>query len=740
MTETKKCVVRPCRNQRTDLKEAFHVYFSATTISLLGLHAGKLCNIITPDNRSLPAIAWKAVEKVKDYAILTTRILQEAYNLKLDDEVIILRSEKSVRDAKEVVLEEISDTDHDNAPSFSSEDDKISWSHLLTYHVRKAQVVCPGLSFQGIKGVGEQRSFKVVRVNGSYDPALYSSEQTKIIHIQDRSINKAEPKAVQTETLKITNELIGGLDSQINKINRILRPYSNLGAESTNYANYKIRRGGFILHGVHGTGKSKILGKIANAGWNKVFHIDGTNIFPKHGQVEDSVHKMFADANDHQPSVIIIDNLDRFARKIDSLDDSQSFSSQFTQSLCAAFDRREDNRVLVVAATDRLETIAPGLRCRKRFQYEIEITVPNTTSRMEILKLLCDFPSTRSFPQLEVLAERTHGFVGADLEELVHAAADNAVDRLLSESDDILWEDLIVGLKGTMPEFAEQDIESALAVVKPTIKKEEIGGLPKVKWSDIARSDDLKKEFEHVVKSFKVRLYSTSYWLFRSYCTQGYEEREQGGFEPVKSVLLYGPPGCSKTMTAQAIASERELSFFAVSAAEFYSMYVGESERALRDIFNKARTACPSIIFFDEIDAIGRSRGSDHGGLNVLQTMLTEIDGIVPLKGVFIMAATNRKDLLDPALLRRFDRKIFMGLPDFETRLAIIRMKTQHMPVDSVLDLTELARATEGFSGSDVAQIFKAAGHRAMDQEIICQEHVDDALADMCREMEMVKI
>lgn len=492
MTETKKYTVRPCKNQRTDLRDAFRVHFSTNTLSLLRLNAGDLCNIITSDNRSLPAKAWPAVDKVMDSIVMTTKTLQEAYNLHLGDQVTISRSENPASDAaaEEIVVEEIPDTDHGNPPAYRDKEDKTHWSSLLRYHACQAQELCPGVVFKSIRSIGEQRSFRVVRINDSHDLGLYSSKHTKIVRIQDN----AQSAAVQTGILEITNELIGGLNSQIDQINKILRPYSNCGIEFKKNARHRTRRGGIILHGPHGTGKSMILGEIVKAGWNRVLHITRNTIsLPKTSRTE-AVQKIFTNANDHQPSVVIIDDLDKFAGKTNLLDDQHSL--HIAPSLQEAFDQREDNRVLVVAATNRLANIVPDLRRRGRFEYEIEITVPNTQSRKEILKLLCGLPATSSHLQLEALAERTHGYVGDDLEGLLQVASDHTA---------------VGNPEGSMWDLAEQDIESALNVVRPTTMKEAIRGLPKVKWSDIAGSDDLKKKFEHVVASFKVCLRSTSY-------------------------------------------------------------------------------------------------------------------------------------------------------------------------------------------------------------------------------------
>lgn len=489
MTELKKYTVRPCKNQRTDLRNSFRVHVSLATLSSLRLNSEGLCNIITLDNRSLPAIASAA--KVMDSVVMTTRTLQVAYGLNLGDQVTISRSDESVRDAEEIVLEEVPDTSHDIPPPYKDEEHKTHWSYLLRYHACQAQVLCHGMVFKSISSVGERRSFRVVRTSGSQDPGLYNSEHTTKVHIQERIINNAQSTDAQTGILEITNERIGGLHSQINEINKILRPYSNCGIEFKKYAWHEPRRGGLILHGPKGTGKSMILGEIAKAGWNRVFHITRKTISLPKTSRDEAVRSIFADANAHQPSVVIIDGLDRFAGKTNPPDDQHSL--HIASSLQEAFDHQEDNRVLVVAATDCLANIVTDLRDYGRFHHEIEISVPNSPSRKEILKLLCRLSATSSHPQLEALAERTHGYVGKDLKELLQVAADNTA------------EDIPKG------DLAEQDIESALNLVKPGIMKGAIQGLPKVKWSDIAGSDGLKKQLEHVVTSIKVCLRTTSY-------------------------------------------------------------------------------------------------------------------------------------------------------------------------------------------------------------------------------------
>jgi AAA family ATPase len=350
-------------------------------------------------------------------------------------------------------------------------------------------------------------------------------------------------------------------------------------------------------------------------------------------------------------------------------------------------------KVIVVAATNRPNAIDPALRRPGRFDREIEIGIPDAVGRKHILDiLLAKMPNTLTAEEVGAIAARTHGYVGADLTSLVREAASAAITR---------WHASPSG----EPTLTHADVLATLPNIRPSAMREVFVETPTVRWSDIGGQDEVKAKLRECVE-----------WpLTRA------ESFTRLGVEAPKGVLLYGPPGCSKTMTAKALATESGLNFLAVKGPELLNKYVGESERAVREIFRKARAAAPSIVFFDEIDALGANRdGADgaHGG--VLTSLLNEMDGVEALSGVTVVAATNRPDVLDPALTRpgRLDRILYVGAPDAQTRRDIFALRFRSMAVEPGVDLDELAMITEGCSGAEVASICQDAALAAMNEDL----------------------
>ncbi|KAL8862337.1 MAG: hypothetical protein Q9178_001346 [Gyalolechia marmorata] len=509
-----------------------------------------------------------------------------------------------------------------------------------------------------------------------------------------------------TQPANLEATALGGLDAQVAQLNSKIERYTSSASSYKIKSTHRPRRGAIVLYGPSGTGKSTLLRMIAEIGsWSKVYCInDIIDSTPKDGR-DAAIRKTFEDAHRYQPSLIIVDTLDVYAGKVELVNDLQS--SGIVSSLCKGLDARDDSRVLVVAAARNLALVDESLRYPGRFEIEIEIPVPGTEARAQILNLAFGSPRDSKDEQLLRLADSTHGYVGSDLRQLLNAAMDQAYWRLQASHSDKRIDalDNLDTEKWTFTEmFTMSDIKAALSQVQPTAMKEIFLDMPRVKWEDIGGQAELKEALREAIE-----------WPLKDGSVM-----EHKGLFPEKGLLLYGPPGCSKTLVAKAVATEFGLNFIAVKGAEILRMYVGESERAVREVFHKARGAAPSIIFFDEIDALGASPvHSPQSGVQVLTTLLNELDGFEALRGVFVLAATNRPEILDPALLRpgRLESSLYVGLPDEQTRSEIIAIATRKMPLGPDFDDAELAKATEGYSGAELVKICQQAGRAAYREE-----------------------
>ncbi|KAI9836086.1 MAG: hypothetical protein M1819_001700 [Sarea resinae] len=733
MGDPPRFTVRPfSKPARTDLKDAFRVHLSAGALLQLRLRAGDPCRVLSVDGHGGPAIAWTAPEKIQDTLVQTSKVLQSIYKLKLGDKLAISKCDGPIDEASTVYLQDVTSTEGDEDGSEGSAE-KSHWEWFLEYTLERAEYLVPGMAFENVELKGMKKAFKIIRIEGHNaavpSMGIYRFQKGSRTKIQQQGTDESSAVQASSHSFVISPDGIGGLSRQVRQLNERLQTLVN-DAQGLKMPSYYRRRGAVLLYGPAGTGKTLLLNKIAALSWRRVLHVDTSIIGRYTGDSESSIRKIFTEAVRNQPSIIIMDQLEAIATK-GSRSESPGMSN-IALALAAELDKLEGTRVFVVAATRKPNEIDEALRTPGRLQYEIEIPIPDANARIEILKSLRGLPSSDPDGMSEALGERTHGYVGADLDAVVQLAAEKARSRYIIQGSPEL------DAEGRVVEVQQDDYENALVEVRPTAMREVFLEAPKVRWSDIGGQEEVKQHLREVVE-----------WPFK------YPERMRRlNIDTKKGLLLYGPPGCSKTLTAKALATEAGLNFIAVKGAELISMYVGESERALREVFRKARAASPSIVFFDEIDAIAGTRdggaggggggGGQHSGLNVLTTLLNEMDGIEALKGVLVLAATNKPEVLDPALMRpgRLDTILYVGPPDLAARREILRIKTRAMDVGADVDVDELAARTDGYSGAEIVSICERAGYAAFGEcerdgtEVaICERHFALALDKVQRQI-----
>ena len=534
-------------------------------------------------------------------------------------------------------------------------------------------------------------------------------ERTEIVLLEKPAKGVGSVKATGT-----TYENVGGLRDEVQRVREMIElpmkhpeVFQKLGIEPPK---------GVLLHGPSGTGKTLIAKAVANESGANFSSIAGPEIMSKYyGESEQRLREIFEDAQKAAPSIIFIDEIDSIAPKRGEV--TGEVERRVVAQLLAMMDGlKERGQVVVIGATNRVEAIDPALRRPGRFDREIEIGVPDRAGRVEILQIHVRNMPIAEDVNLEGLADRTHGFVGADINALCKEAAMRALRRYLPDltTEDDIPQEIIDKM-----EVISLDFEEALKEIEPSALREVLVELPKVNWKDVGGLGPLQQELIEAIE-----------WPLKEP-----ERFRQMGIRPPKGILLYGPPGTGKTMIAQAVANETNANFISVRGPQMLSKWVGESEKAIREIFRKARQVSPCIVFFDELDSIAPMRGMDEGTRvteRVVNQLLSEMDGLEALKDVVVIAATNRPDILDPALLRsgRFDRLLMVGPPDQMGRLEILKIHTARIPHEKDVDLEELAEVTEGYVGSDLESLCREAAMLAMksDEERVEMAHYREAL------------
>ncbi|TMI72575.1 CDC48 family AAA ATPase [Candidatus Bathyarchaeota archaeon] len=654
----------------------------------LGLTSGDVVQII--GKRKTNALCWPAHEQ--DYGKGIVRIdgyLRNNAGVSIDDKVTIRKIDAKI--AERLTL----------APT---EPLRIVGGEEYLSQLLEGRVLSRG-DYVPINIMGRTVNLVVTNTSPPAEAVIVTEGTEVLVGEQVKEPIRAIPK--------ISYEDIGGLRPVIQKVREMIELplrhpelFERLGVEAPK---------GVLLHGPPGTGKTLLARAVASETNANFLSIGGPEIMSKYyGESEERLRDVFKEAQENAPSIIFIDEIDSIAPKREEV--TGEVEKRVTSQLLSLMDGLQSRgKVVVIGATNRPNAIDPALRRPGRFDREIEIGVPDRDGRLEVLEI-----RTRGMPlaedvDLKKLADVTHGFVGADLESLAKEAAIRALRRILPEIN--LEAQSIPGdiLNKIIVRMA--DFQDALKEIEPSAMREVLVEIPDVTWDQVGGLEDVKEELREAVE-----------WPLK------YPDLfAQLNATPPKGLLLYGPPGTGKTLLAKAVAHESESNFISVKGPELLNKFVGESEKAVREVFRKARQASPCIIFFDEIDSVAPTRGSSMGDSHVTERVisqfLTEMDGLEELRNVIIIAATNRPDIIDSALLRpgRFDRLLFVPPPDLEARKQIFKIHTRKTPLAEDVNLDDLARKTDGYTGADIASLANTGVMLALREHISKAKDPEDA-------------
>jgi transitional endoplasmic reticulum ATPase len=668
-SKSKEVMVRVAEISKND---AFRgkVRVPAKILDSIGAEEGDVIEII--GRRNTVAIAWPALPEDEEKDVVRMDgIVRKNAGVSIGDRVIIRRVEVKPATSVKLAL-----TDSSNQISGGESTLKMIKRRLLNYAVVEGDLV----PFQLLGSV----IFLQVISTRPAGPVIID-ESTRLVLIN---------KPAQTlRMMRVTYEDVGGMKEVVERVRELIELplkhpelFRKLGIEPPK---------GVLLYGPPGCGKTLLAKAVATEADAYFIAINGPEIMSKYyGESEQRLREIFDEARKNAPAIIFIDEIDSIAPKREEV--IGEVEKRVVAQLLTLMDGLEGRGdVIVIGATNRIEAVDPALRRPGRFDREIEIPMPNKQGRLEILQI-----HTRNVPlaedvNLAKLAEITHGFTGADLAALVKEAALNAIKRVLNgvNIDEDIPSEIYSNLAVSM-----DDLINALKAVHPSGLRELYVEVPEVRWSDIGGLEEVKQELREAVE-----------WPLKNPASY-----ERLGVEPPRGILLYGPPGCGKTLLAKAVATESGANFIAIKGPEILSKWVGESEKAIREIFRKARQVAPAIIFFDEIDSIAPLRGfsgDSYVSERVVSQLLTEMDSIEKIKNVVVIAATNRPDLVDPALLRpgRLDKLIYVPSPDVKARLEILKVLTRRTPLSPEVSLEEIARKTEGYSGADLTALVREA-------------------------------
>lgn len=645
------------------------------------------------------AVVWRArpEDEGKDLIRIDGMIRKNA-KISLGDQVNVKKAD--VKAAGKVIL----------APIIS-EHHHVQFGHGIESFIKRAlrnrpvnkgdTIIVPGIALMG----------------GSLPFGVTNSTPKGIVQITSDTNISVQEEPIETSDLaaQITYDNIGGLKDELRRVREMIELplkhpelFDRLGIDPPK---------GVLLHGSPGTGKTLIARAVANESGANFISIQGPEIMNKfYGQSEENLRNKFEEGEKNPPSIVFIDELDSIAPKRGDVH-GEVERRVVAQMLTLMDGLQQRGKLIVIAATNRVDAIDPALRRPGRFDREIEIGVPDVEGRMEILEVHTrGMPLEKNF-DLKHFAEITHGFVGADLAALTREAAMKSLRRYLPEIN--LDEPIPAEVLSSM-EVTTDDFKNALKEIEPSALREVLIEIPKTKWEDVGGLDEIKQRLLEVIE-----------WPLKNP-----DSFKKMGIKPPRGILLFGAPGTGKTLLAKAVANESKANFISIKGPEVLSKWVGESEKAIREIFKKAKQASPSIVFLDELDSIAPQRGyssDSHVTERIVNQLLTSIDGLESLEGVVIIGATNRPDIIDMGLLRtgRFDRHILIPQPDLKARKEIFKVHTAGMPLNNV-SLDELSNMTEGYTGADIEGICREAAIIAlredMESDKVSMTHFSQAL------------
>ncbi|CCG81632.1 Cell division cycle protein 48 [Taphrina deformans PYCC 5710] len=668
------------------------ITMSNNTMETLNLFRGDNV-IVKGKKRKDTVLVALADDDMEDGMARINRVVRHNLRVKLGD-VVVVHPAEDVAYATRIEIAPLSDTVEGITGSLFD-------VFLKPYFFEAYRPIRKGDLFT-CRGGMRQVEFKCTEVDpGEY--GIVSSET--IIHCEGEPIDREDEEAGLAD---VGYDDLGGCRKQLAQVRELVelplrhpQLFKTLGVKAPR---------GILMFGPPGTGKTLMARAVANETGAFFFLINGPEIMSKMaGESESNLRKAFEEAEKNSPAIIFIDEIDSIAPKRDKTN-GEVERRVVSQLLTLMDGMKARSNLVVMAATNRPNSIDPALRRFGRFDREVDIGIPDPTGRLEILRIHTKNMKLGDDVDLEQIAAETHGYVGSDIASLCSEAAMQQIREkmdLIDLDEDTIDAEVLDSLGVTMENF-----RFALGTSNPSALRETVVEIPNIKWDDIGGLEKVKIELQETVQ----------------YPVEHPDKFLKFGMSPSKGVLFYGPPGTGKTLLAKAIANECAANFISVKGPELLSMWFGESEAGVRDIFDKARAAAPCVVFLDELDSIARSRGGgggDAGGASdrVVNQLLTEMDGMGSKKNVFIIGATNRPDVIDPALMRpgRLDQLIYVPLPDEESRLSILKAQLRKTPVASDVDLSYIAKHTHGFSGADMSYIVQRAVKLAIKDSIAAE-------------------
>ncbi|KAF1814689.1 AAA-domain-containing protein [Eremomyces bilateralis CBS 781.70] len=721
------------------LEAGFRLYLTSIDLVQLKLRPGQLCEVKSGSGSCI-GVAWKSTEPDTNNQARNAKVpdtFRAFYGLQLKDKVSLSGYDGTLPLASEVTI-----SDAKGTSGSKDRDDQEDWDGLAYCALQGIDAICQNGTFDAVVRRGEnqsmKRTFKITHIQHDSEGVGSNESElsTRLFGVNSKTKVRFQahgaPRRFGTRAATASFRDIAGLDHQLQEMKEFLDIPSQpvrAGARNTDLNAYKT----LLVYGAEGTGKSLVL----NALLTQVDRVKRLHDLSGTARSVTLLETAFQDALRDQPSFIVVDDIDELLGK------SDQSSGPLIAVLARNLDSLDGSQVAFVATAITPNNIPAKLR--RRFAAEIELPIPDATARAQILNKLIGDRARIEPNVLSVVALRSHGYVGSDLRFVASRAYRHFRSRQ-SQQEPIASEDQATkddSINGDLAEISSplaslsltslslEDFSHALSRVHPSALKELFIETPQVQWTDIGGYATIKRKLYDAT----TRVISDPELMLRL------------TVRPPRGILLYGPPGCSKTLTARAAATASGFSFIAIKGAQLINMYVGETERAIREVFRKARAAAPTIIFFDEIDAIAVSREGGGGGssgavsgLNTVTTLLNEMDGIEELRGVLVLAATNRPDVLDKALLRpgRFSQLLYVGPPDEEARLQILQIRTKKTPLAADVDLKELTLRLEGYTGAEVVNVVDAACDKAYTEcreksgaEEVASRHFDDALKEV---------